>query len=74
MDEMIECFRTLRRMKLSRRETFMQCSGSSHTTKKITPTVDEPKLSATIETHLKALIDGIVLLCEDENWAVRPIA
>ena len=39
--------------------------------KKIIPTVDEPKLSATIETHLKALIDGIVLLCEDENWAVR---
>ena len=73
MDEMIECFSNASQDENYRvRETFIQNAVEvAIRLKKIIPTVDEPKLSATIETHLKALIDGIVLLCEDENWAVR---
>ncbi len=73
MDEMIECFSNASQDENYRvRETFIQNAVEvAIRLKKIIPTVDEPKLSATIETHMKVLIDGIVLLCEDENWAVR---
>ena len=72
-DEMIECFSNASQDENYRvRETFIQNAVEvAIRLKKIIPTVDEPKLSATIETHMKVLIDGIVLLCEDENWAVR---
>ena len=61
-------------MKIIACETFIQNAVEvAIRLKKIIPTVDEPKLSATIETHMKVLIDGIVLLCEDENWAVRQL-
>ena len=73
MDEMIECFSNASQDENYRvRETFIQNAVEvAIRLKKIIPTVDEPKLSATIETHMKVLIHGIVLLCEDENWAVR---
>ena len=72
MDEMIGCFSSASQDKSYRvRETFIQNAVEvAPRLREITLTVDASKMAA-IETHLRALIDGFVLLCEDENWAVR---
>ena len=72
MDEMIGCFSSASQDKSYRvRETFIQNAVEvAPRLREITLTVDASKMAA-IETHLRALIDGFVSLCEDENWAVR---
>lgn len=73
IDEMIGCLSSASKDESYRvRESFIQNAVEIATgLKEIIPTIDEASKLSAIKAHLKALVDGFILLCEDENWAVR---
>jgi len=73
MDEMIGCLSSASKDKSYRvRESFVHNAVEIATgLREIIPTIDEASKLGAIKAHLKALVDGFILLCEDENWAVR---
>ena len=73
MDEMIGCLSSASKDESYRvRESFVQNAVEIATgLREIIPTIDEASKLGAIKAHLKALVDGFILLCEDENWAVR---
>lgn len=73
MDEMIGCLSSASKDESYRvRESFIQNAVEIATgLREIIPTIDEASKLSAIKAHLKALVDGFILLCEDENWAVR---
>ena len=73
MDEMIGCLSSASKDKSYRvRESFVHNAVEIATgLREIIPTIDEASKLSAIKAHLKALVDGFILLCEDENWAVR---
>jgi len=73
MDEMIGCLSSASKDESYRvRESFVQNAVEIATgLREIIPTIDEASKLSAIKAHLKALVDGFILLCEDENWAVR---
>ena len=73
MDEMIGCLSSASKDESYRvRESFIHNAVEIATgLREIIPTIDEASKLSAIKAHLKALVDGFILLCEDENWAVR---